>query len=575
MDILAIDIGTVSIKYLRWRGKKGKGIVVSTRDYPYKGGWEDLQKILSEIRSMEAGDVRVALAVTSQEILKKTFTIPELLKDELKEALVWSASKVVSTPLEEMAYENVMLGAVDERGIRKDEVLFIGATKGFVNRLLAVCEDAGFRKVTLITDTAVLYPTLVSEAVDGSTAVIDVGGKLTGIYIIDAKKLRFVREIMTASESFSDALITGFGVSFQEAERYKRGKGFNPESEYILSLPFERLGAEIQRTFNVYGQRYPDKPITRVYIAGRGSRMPNLVERLKYYIGEEIDRFPTPIPVDDQFLLCYCICTVGESVVNLLSKEVQQKEKEERYKRWVGIGSLALVAVFVVLSLDMWGDLTKTKLAVQAEKAALSQKEQSLEGAQSQSSLGRYTELLPGLNDLQKSNEIFLTLMKFLSSRLPKDVYLKEVEFYKYKGLKIASQEAQGTAPKEEAPPKDAIKNAIKDAIKDSIKDTIKYIVQGDQSKEGAEKKQDTEKKPGVKDGGQLAKEPRLGLVALSGYIVGDVEVQGVVLLDLVVKLQKSGLLQDVDVVSKQAREMKGQKVMEFRIEAGCTPYEV
>ena len=90
MDILGIDIGTVSVKYVRYR-KKGKGVVVSRGEYPYKEGWEDLEGILSSIKSREGVNVEVAIGITSQEILKKTFTVPVIPKEELREVLDWSA----------------------------------------------------------------------------------------------------------------------------------------------------------------------------------------------------------------------------------------------------------------------------------------------------------------------------------------------------------------------------------------------------------------------------------------------------------------------------------------------------
>ena len=42
MDILGIDIGTVSVKYVRYR-KKGGGVVVSRGEYPHKEDWEGLE----------------------------------------------------------------------------------------------------------------------------------------------------------------------------------------------------------------------------------------------------------------------------------------------------------------------------------------------------------------------------------------------------------------------------------------------------------------------------------------------------------------------------------------------------
>ena len=93
MDILGIDIGTVSVKYVRCKGTTGKSIVVSQGDYPYKGGFEDLELILADIRNKEGPDLEVAIGMSSPDIIKKTFTIPVLPKKEQKEALNWTSAK--------------------------------------------------------------------------------------------------------------------------------------------------------------------------------------------------------------------------------------------------------------------------------------------------------------------------------------------------------------------------------------------------------------------------------------------------------------------------------------------------
>ena len=206
LDILGIDIGTVSVKYVRCKGTTGKSIVVSQGDYLYKGGFEDLELILADMRSKEGPDLEVAIGMSSPDIIKKTFTIPVLPKKEQKEALNWTSAKSLSASLDDMVYEHIMLGQIEEKGIKKDEVLFVGIQKGFVERVLSTFQRAGFQQITLFTDIAFGYVYALGEVGDRSIAVIDIGGKRTGLYIARARRLMLAREVLTASESFSDAL---------------------------------------------------------------------------------------------------------------------------------------------------------------------------------------------------------------------------------------------------------------------------------------------------------------------------------------------------------------------------------
>ncbi|MBP1731305.1 MAG: pilus assembly protein PilM [Deltaproteobacteria bacterium] len=517
MDILGVDIGTVSVKYVRYR-KKGRGIVVSRGAYPYKEGWEDLEGILSSIKNREGANVEVAIGISSQEILKKTFTIPLIPKEEVKEVLEWSASKIISIPLDDMRHEYVMLGEIDERGVRKDEVLFVGAHKEYVNRIVALFDEVGFKKIVLLTDMGFVYLPVVEEAIDGSVAIIDIGGRQTGIYIFDGKKLHLVREIMTAAESFTDVLISGFGLTYAEAEDYTRQKGFDESSSDILAAPLERLGGEIQRTFSVYGQKYPSRPVTRVYLAGRGSQIPHLLEKLKTFLVEEIAHLPSVMEVEDEFLPAYVLAVQKEILVNLLPEQVKAREKELVYTKYARIAGVAVISALVVFTLSMVQEFRNLKSSVESEKSLVSQKREQLDRLAPIRSSLVYNELGPIVAEIERRDSSFIILLKYLASRIPKEVYVKEVEFVK-------------EPPPAPAPAKDA------------------------------------KAPPPPQDSGNN--------VTLRGLIFGEPEAMEATLLRLMIDLEKSGVVNNVTVTAKDLKELRGKPVMEFQIIAKSVPYEV
>ena len=512
MDILGIDIGTVSVKYVRYR-KKGR-VVVSRGEYPYKEGWEDLEGILSSIKDREGANVDVAIGITSQEILKKTFTVPVIPKEELREVLDWSASKIISIPLDDMRHEYVMLGEIDERGVRKDEVLFVGAHKEYVNRIINLFEDVGFKNLVLLTDIGFVYLPVVEEAIDGSVAIVDIGGRQTGIYIFDGKKLHLVREIMTASESFTDVLISGFGLTFEEAEGYTKEKGFDETSSDVLAVPMERLGGELQRTFNVYAQKYPSRPVTKVYLTGRGARIPYLLEKLKAYLVEDLQHLPSQIEIEGQFLPAYLLAVQKDIFVNLLPEQVMAREREAMYAKYARIGGVLLLGVLVVWTITILANYNRLRSSVASERSTAQQKREQLDRLAPIKSSLVYNELGPIVAEIERRDSSFIILLKYLASRIPKEVYVKEVEF--------SRQDAAA-----ETPAKDAKK---------------------------------------VEPGNN---------VQLKGLIFGDPETMEATLLRLMIDLEKSQVVNNVTVVSKPVTELKGRPVMEFLITAKSVPYEI
>jgi len=555
MDILGIDIGTVSVKYLRIRGK---GVIISHGDYPHKGGWEDLNFVLTDIKDKEGTDVEIAIAVSSPDILKRSFSIPVMPRDEAKEAIEWAASKVVTTSLEDMIYENIMLGQINERGLQKEEVFFIGANKEYINILLSVFETVGFRRVNIITDCGVLYLPIIAEKKEGTVAVVDIGGRQTGIYIFDEKRLRFMREILTASESFIDTLMSEFGLSYDEAEQYIIEKGFNEESKNILSFPLDRLTGEVQRTFNVYTRKHPERPITKIYITGRASRIPNLISRIQDAFMEKVERLMSPIEIDEQFLPLYALCMKTEPLVNLLPEKIKARKREMTLQSWLRLATICVVAILLIPSIIMLTDLRKMQVFIKSEQADVASKKEQLRLLGSITTDSRYGELMALNKEVGKKDVTFVTLLKYLSSRLPRDVYIREIGFTDknkrfdstIKDLSREHSTKEGSGIRETAkttPKEDAEASApSKGAIPATGQSTLAII-------------------PGEPD----------YAVTLRGYIFGDIDVLEPALVNLVISIERYALLRNVEVSMRETKEIRGKKALEFIITGQCIRHEI
>ncbi|HQH83766.1 MAG: pilus assembly protein PilM, partial [Syntrophorhabdus sp.] len=547
--------GTVSVKYLRIRGK---GVIISHGDYPHKGGWEDLNFVLTDIKDKEGTDVEIAIAVSSPDILKRSFSIPVMPRDEAKEAIEWAASKVVTTSLEDMIYENIMLGQINERGLQKEEVFFIGANKEYIDILLSVFETVGFRRVNIITDCGVLYLPIIAEKKEGTVAVVDIGGRQTGIYIFDEKRLRFMREILTASESFIDTLMSEFGLSYDEAEQYIIEKGFNEESKNILSFPLDRLTGEVQRTFNVYTRKHPERPITKIYITGRASRIPNLISRIQDAFMEEVERLMSPIEIDEQFLPLYALCMKTEPLVNLLPEKLKARKREMTLQSWLRLATICVVAILLIPSIIMLTDLRKMQVFIKSEQADVASKKEQLRLLGSITTDSRYGELMALNKEVGKKDVTFVTLLKYLSSRLPRDVYIREIGFTDknkrfdstIKDLSREHSTKEGSGIRETAkttPKEDAEASApSKGAIPATGQSTLAII-------------------PGEPD----------YAVTLRGYIFGDIDVLEPALVNLVISIERYALLRNVEVSMRETKEIRGKKALEFIITGQCIRHEI
>ncbi len=61
----------------------------------------------------------------------------------------------------------------------------------------------------------------------------------------------------------------------------------------------------------------------------------------------------------------------------------------------------------------------------------------------------------------------------------------------------------------------------------------------------------------------------------MKGLIFGDAETMEATLLRLMIDMEKSNVVNNVTIVSKDVKEMKGRPAMEFLITAKSVPYEI
>lgn len=523
MDALGIDIGTTTVKYVRYRSKTDR--IVSHGEYRYRRGWEELRDILSAIKDREGTNVALAVGITSVELLKKTYSLPAQFEQEMRAEVDALVSKGMSVPLADMYREYLMLGEVEERGAAKRDVLFLGAHRSLVDHVVGLFRTTGFKRLLVLTDAGFCYQSMTDYALDGAVAVVDIGGKQTGIYIIDSGKLLLIREVMTACEAMRDAVVGGTALSPNEAEEHLWMNGFEEMPEDMLTLPFERLAAQVQRTFLVYSQKYPKRPVAKAWVTGRGARIPGLIEKLNELLGEHFDILPSRAEVEQEYIPAYALATRSSKFPNLLTEEMTGAARQTTAIRYAKAAGIIIVSGIALFSLVLWAKLHYLRTAVDNRLSVLSKKTQHFAGhsPNQQPVLDRTQTSFDGTGQKETS---FVLLLKYLSSHLPSQIYLKGLEF-----------DAAGTKT------------------------------------EGAISSKESNAKIGFQPG--LQKQHRTGTMRLRGYVLAEDEEVETSLMQVMASLEKSGFLTNVRVTQKEMKSMNGKLLMEFEVSGECRGYAI
>ncbi len=440
MNVLGIDIGTSSIKYVLT--KKRRPVV--SKKLPFSGDLEDIGPLLQQIRKDVGLSMDVRVLLTTVEIIKKTFTLPVLPKEELEEAAKWSLSKMLSEPLDEYIYIFGRLGFVEEKGIRRQEMYFFGAKREMIEKFVQKFEEEGFSTVSYISDVMASFIHIARELkkVKRTFAILDIGCKHTDLYIFRDGVLRMVREILTSGDSFTEALASGLNLSLPDAENYKREEGFSENLHSYLLPPFERLTGEIDRTIAVYNRSFPEDPCELLFLTGGGAHLKGLHEKLKEYLPISVERLSNYFQVEEDYLPAYFAAT-SDPILNLFPKEKLEWRKEKRSLRIALLSSVALVLFASLYSFHMYGQKKELDLKVKEEIRKIEEK---------RAFISKNAEILTGkLKDLERTymelatrDVTFLSLLKSLSSFTPDNLYLKELNFERLSDKKIYLVEIKG-----------------------------------------------------------------------------------------------------------------------------------
>ncbi|MBP7748274.1 MAG: pilus assembly protein PilM [Phycisphaerae bacterium] len=117
----------------------------------------------------------------------------------------------------------------------------------------------------------------------GATVMIDVGAQNTDLIIVESNAA-WTRNIPLGGNSFTEALVRAFKLSFAKAENLKRSAATSKYARQIFQAMrpvFADLVAEIQRSIGFYSSSHRDVELRKVLALGNAFRLPGLQKYLE------------------------------------------------------------------------------------------------------------------------------------------------------------------------------------------------------------------------------------------------------------------------------------------------------
>ena len=349
MSIVGLDIGSSHLKAIEVEAVKNnmprllKYATVPSPDLVFKilsDRKEDNSEASAFLKKFfeDVGfhDKHVVCNLPEYKVFTKIISMPPLNGKDLKQAVEWEATQYMPQSLSDVYLQYTFLddsaksdqasgapadtlkekiaeavptvaAAIDSFSSKSSdkpiELLIVATPKDVVKRYMKVLVDAGLYVVGIEpTSTATARGVSYIDS-SISSIIINLGHNNTDLYLVENKKVRFVRTLQIGVSSFARAIAEELDMSFIQAHQYLYTYGFN-ESDLdgkiseIIKPVANLLLQELNRFISYVEKRVntPEsstnvltKKVKRLMISGGGALIPNLMLYLISNVQSEVE----------------------------------------------------------------------------------------------------------------------------------------------------------------------------------------------------------------------------------------------------------------------------------------------
>jgi type IV pilus assembly protein PilM len=291
---LGIDVGSFSLKAVRLeRSSKGYR-AVSAAAAPASRSDPDtdaagVDEALPLIRDLlERGGMLkepASLILPARAASVRFFSLPNMPRQELAQAVAWEAAKHASLPAEELVTDFVAYEPTPPLPDGQLQVMAALVPRATVERWVEGCSRIGLRlaAVDIRAMASLAYADLDQDwSVPGCVALLDLGHTSTGIHLFLDRRLCFTRDIAIGGSDISQALADVLHVDPAQADDLKQRLGLEgagtdgDKVRQILEQVLERIAVEVQRSFDYYQAQFRDASFSSVRLCGGTALMPGI-----------------------------------------------------------------------------------------------------------------------------------------------------------------------------------------------------------------------------------------------------------------------------------------------------------
>ena len=300
--VVGLDVGSSAVKLVELRERKAGefhlarvGVEPLSPEAIVDGSIMDSSLVVDAIQKLTqetgAKSTNFATSVSGHSVIIKKIQVPAMPVAELEESIHWEAEQYIPFDINDVRLDYVVLSEGDI-GNESMEVLLVAVKRDKVNDYVSVISQSGKTPSIVDLDAFAVqnaYETNYDLDSGKVVALVNMGAGVTNINILAHGATVFWRDISFGGNQFTEALQREFNLSFDQAERVKRGEDVEgcsaAESRTVLDAVSAEMASEIQKTFDFFAATAAEDSVDELMLAGGCAQTPNLVSVLSDRFG--------------------------------------------------------------------------------------------------------------------------------------------------------------------------------------------------------------------------------------------------------------------------------------------------
>jgi len=302
---LGVDIGTVTLKLVEISPVRGKPYL---KNYGYLETYGYLERLNNAIQTSSLKPLKKETARTLRYLFEKAnvktsdviaslplfaaFTtlieFPMMPESDLVKAIPLQCRRYIPLPISDVTIDWLKVGEREERGIKKQQIFIISMPNERIEIYRQIFKLAGLRLVALEIESLSLVR---AAGIDSTpTMLIDIGGCVTNITIVDNGALKYSERTDLAGNSLTRAIARGLGIDINRAENLKKRYGLLGGEEHrelssLITPILDAIIKDVERTRNAYLEENLGRKPERIILAGGGAKLLGISEYFERKLG--------------------------------------------------------------------------------------------------------------------------------------------------------------------------------------------------------------------------------------------------------------------------------------------------